>query len=94
MTLTRTTREHARAGFLSTGLSVFVLWNLATLAGASLIEVKLVTGKRNQIRIQARLRGHTLVGEKRYTYGPDALRRMKRMYRDSTTLPAPQALAA
>lgn len=34
MTLTRTTREQARAGFLSTGLSVFVLWNLATLAGA------------------------------------------------------------
>jgi predicted branched-subunit amino acid permease len=34
MTLTRTTRVHARAGFLSTGLSVFVLWNLATLAGA------------------------------------------------------------
>jgi predicted branched-subunit amino acid permease len=34
MTITRTTQEHARAGFLSTGLSVFVLWNLATLAGA------------------------------------------------------------
>ncbi len=34
MTLTRTTREHARAGFLATGLSVFVLWNLATLVGA------------------------------------------------------------
>jgi predicted branched-subunit amino acid permease len=34
MTLTRTSREHARAGFLSTGLSVFVLWNLATLIGA------------------------------------------------------------
>jgi 23S rRNA pseudouridine1911/1915/1917 synthase len=44
------------------------------LAGASLIEVTLVTGKRNQIRIQARLRGHTLVGEQRYVYGPDALR--------------------
>ena len=44
------------------------------LAGASLIEVRLVTGKRNQIRIQARLRGHTLVGEVRYTYGPDELR--------------------
>ena len=29
-----TTREHARVGFLSTGLSIFVLWNLATLAGA------------------------------------------------------------
>jgi 23S rRNA pseudouridine1911/1915/1917 synthase len=40
----------------------------------SLIEVHLRTGKRNQIRIQARLRGHTLVGERRYTYGPDELR--------------------
>jgi 23S rRNA pseudouridine1911/1915/1917 synthase len=40
----------------------------------SLIEVRLRTGKRNQIRIQARLRGHTLVGEKRYTFGPDELR--------------------
>jgi 23S rRNA pseudouridine1911/1915/1917 synthase len=38
----------------------------------SLIEVRLHTGKRN--RIQARLRGHTLVGEKRYTFGPDELR--------------------
>ena len=44
------------------------------LKGASLIEVKLFTGKRNQIRIQARLRGHTLVGEVRYVYGPDELR--------------------
>ena len=40
----------------------------------SLVEVRLHTGKRNQIRIQARLRGHTLVGEIRYTYGPDELR--------------------
>lgn len=44
------------------------------LAGASLVEVTLVTGRRNQIRIQARLRGHTLVGEQRYVYGPDTLR--------------------
>ena len=44
------------------------------LDAASLIEVRLVTGKRNQIRIQARLRGHMLVGEQRYTYGPDTLR--------------------
>jgi len=36
--------------------------------------VRLHTGKRNQIRIQARLRGHTLVGETRYVYGPDAIR--------------------
>jgi 23S rRNA pseudouridine1911/1915/1917 synthase len=40
----------------------------------SLLEVRLHTGRRNQIRIQARLRGHTLVGESRYTYGPDTLR--------------------
>jgi 23S rRNA pseudouridine1911/1915/1917 synthase len=40
----------------------------------ALIEVRLESGRRNQIRIQARLRGHTLVGEKRYTYGPDTLR--------------------
>jgi 23S rRNA pseudouridine1911/1915/1917 synthase len=47
---------------------------LESLRGASLIEVTLVTGRRNQIRIQARLRGHTLVGEQRYTFGPDTLR--------------------
>lgn len=41
---------------------------------ASLIEVRLQSGRRNQIRIQARLRGHTLVGEKRYTFGPDDMR--------------------
>ena len=45
-----------------------------TFQNASLIEVRLQTGKRNQIRIQARLRGHTLVGERRYTYGPDSIR--------------------
>ena len=33
-----------------------------------------VTGRRNQIRLQARLHGHTLIGEARYTYGPEALR--------------------
>lgn len=44
------------------------------LKGASLIEVSLVTGRRNQIRLQARLRGHTLVGELRYIYGPETLR--------------------
>jgi 23S rRNA pseudouridine1911/1915/1917 synthase len=43
-------------------------------ATTSLIEVRLTTGKRNQIRIQSRLRGHTLVGESRYTFGPDELR--------------------
>ena len=47
---------------------------LESFPGASLIEVRLTTGKRNQIRIQARLRGHTLVGERRYIYGPEVLR--------------------
>jgi len=41
---------------------------------ASLLEVQLETGKRNQIRIQARLRGHTLIGERRYVFGPEQLR--------------------
>lgn len=34
MSVTRGNREDARVGFLSTGSAVFVLWNLATLAGA------------------------------------------------------------
>ena len=45
-----------------------------TFETTSLVEVRLHTGKRNQIRLQARLRGHTLVGEQRYTFGPDDLR--------------------
>jgi len=44
------------------------------LRNASLIEVRLRTGRRNQVRIQARLRGHTLIGETRYVYGPETLR--------------------
>jgi 23S rRNA pseudouridine1911/1915/1917 synthase len=45
-----------------------------SFADASLVEVRLHTGKRNQIRLQARLRGHMLIGEQRYVYGPDTLR--------------------
>jgi 23S rRNA pseudouridine1911/1915/1917 synthase len=47
---------------------------LESFSVASLVEVSLRTGRRNQIRIQARLRGHTLIGEQRYTYGPESLR--------------------
>lgn len=50
---------------------------IESFVGASLLEVRLRTGRRNQIRIQARLRGHTLVGEERYTYGPESLRRIE-----------------
>lgn len=34
MSVTRTSTEAARVGFFTTGVSIFVLWNLATLAGA------------------------------------------------------------
>jgi 23S rRNA pseudouridine1911/1915/1917 synthase len=44
---------------------------IESLGRASLIEVRLVTGRRNQIRIQARLHGHPLVGERQYVHGPD-----------------------
>jgi 23S rRNA pseudouridine1911/1915/1917 synthase len=50
---------------------------IETFRETSLIEVRLQTGKRNQIRLQARLRGHTLVGEQRYVFGPDSLRRIQ-----------------
>jgi 23S rRNA pseudouridine1911/1915/1917 synthase len=46
---------------------------LETFEGASLVEVRLQTGKRNQIRLQAGLRGHALVGERRYVSGPEPL---------------------
>jgi 23S rRNA pseudouridine1911/1915/1917 synthase len=36
---------------------------------AALLEVSLVTGKRNQIRVQAGLRGHPLLGERQYRFG-------------------------
>lgn len=39
---------------------------------ATLLEVSLVTGKRNQIRVQAAMRGHPLLGERQYRFGaPD-----------------------
>jgi 23S rRNA pseudouridine1911/1915/1917 synthase len=40
---------------------------LELLKEASLLEVRLVTGRRNQIRIQAAMHDHPLVGERRYT---------------------------
>jgi len=39
---------------------------LEHFAAATLVEVRLDTGKQNQIRAQAHLRGHPLVGERRY----------------------------
>jgi 23S rRNA pseudouridine1911/1915/1917 synthase len=50
---------------------------LERVSGAALIEVSLVTGKRNQIRVQAGLRGHQLVGEKKYVYDPEPQHRIE-----------------
>ena len=44
---------------------------IETFDRATLLEVRLQTGRRNQIRVQAHLRGHDLVGESRYV-GPNA----------------------
>jgi 23S rRNA pseudouridine1911/1915/1917 synthase len=38
-------------------------------AWQSLVEISLVTGKRNQIRVQAGSRAHPLVGERQYRFG-------------------------
>jgi 23S rRNA pseudouridine1911/1915/1917 synthase len=43
---------------------------LESFTDAALLEVRLHTGKRNQIRIQAAHRGHPLVGERQYAGGP------------------------
>jgi len=45
---------------------------LEQFAAAALVQVSLVTGKRNQIRVQAALRGHPLLGERQYRFGAPA----------------------
>jgi 23S rRNA pseudouridine1911/1915/1917 synthase len=65
-------RAHAHDPRAKEAVSLYRV--LETFPQASLVEIRLHTGKRNQIRIQARLRGHTLVGERRYVFGPDRLR--------------------
>jgi 23S rRNA pseudouridine1911/1915/1917 synthase len=46
---------------------------LESFQDASLLEIRLRTGRRNQVRIQAHLHGHPLLGEQRYTAARDAL---------------------
>jgi 23S rRNA pseudouridine1911/1915/1917 synthase len=41
---------------------------LEQFSDAALLEVRLVTGKRNQIRVQAGTRGYPLIGERQYIY--------------------------
>ena len=47
---------------------------LEALGAASLVEVRLQTGRRNQIRVQADRRGHPLLGEQRYAAGLGTVR--------------------
>jgi 23S rRNA pseudouridine1911/1915/1917 synthase len=48
-----------------------------SIGGAALLEVRLQTGKRNQIRFQAGVRGHVLAGEPRYLFGLDPQRAIR-----------------
>lgn len=64
----QTKQRAARDGELETHEAVCRYRTVEAFAQASLLEVTLVTGKRNQIRIQAGLRGHPLVGERQYVY--------------------------
>ena len=51
----------------SDGVLARASWKvLERYAAATLLEVRLVTGRRNQIRLHAMLRGHPLVGERLY----------------------------
>ena len=53
-------------------------------ASAALVQVSLVTGKRNQIRVQAGLRGHPLLGERQYRFGtPEPAPGLPRMDRQA-----------
>ena len=61
--------SHPRDPRAKEAISVYRV--LETFEDASLVEVRLETGKRNQIRLQAGLRGHPLVGERRYVFDPD-----------------------
>jgi 23S rRNA pseudouridine1911/1915/1917 synthase len=59
-------------------------------ADAALVEVSLVTGKRNQIRVQAAMRGHPLLGERQYRFNappePPTLPRISRQALHASTL--------
>ncbi len=60
-------RAHGRDARAKDAIAHYVV--LEQFASFALIEVSLVTGKRNQIRVQAGMRGHPLVGERQYRHG-------------------------
>jgi 23S rRNA pseudouridine1911/1915/1917 synthase len=62
-------QRESRKGALNAKEAISHYRLLESFRTTSLLEVNLQTGKRNQIRIQAGLRGYPLVGEKKYVYG-------------------------
>jgi 23S rRNA-/tRNA-specific pseudouridylate synthase len=50
---------------------------LEALPGASVLEIDLVTGRRNQIRLHAAHAGFPLAGERKYARGKDATLRFR-----------------
>lgn len=62
----RQRRAHGRDARAKDAIALYTVHE--QFAGAALIEVTLVTGKRNQIRVQAALRGHPLLGERQYRF--------------------------
>jgi 23S rRNA pseudouridine1911/1915/1917 synthase len=67
-------QKAARAGDADAEDAISVYRVVEGLHDASLLEVRLQTGRRNQIRIQAALRGHALIGERRYLSAPTSVR--------------------
>lgn len=63
---TRAGRGDPRARECRSSYRIIEAWPAVPAAA---LEVRLVTGKRNQIRIQAQLRGHPLIGERMYRDG-------------------------
>jgi 23S rRNA pseudouridine1911/1915/1917 synthase len=59
-------RAHPRESRAKDAMATFRV--LEQFERAAAIEVALVTGKRNQIRVQAGLRGHPVLGEKLYRF--------------------------
>lgn len=60
-------RAHPRESRAKDAIANFRI--LEQFERAAAVEVALVTGKRNQIRVQAGLRGHPVLGEKLYRFG-------------------------
>jgi 23S rRNA pseudouridine1911/1915/1917 synthase len=62
----RTRQTSAGAGDPPGHEAVCLYRVIEAFADAALVEIRLVTGLRNQIRLQAGLRGHGLLGERQY----------------------------